>query len=416
MKNSIQISQLSNGLTVASDPMQSVESLSLGVWIDVGTRHEISDHNGVAHLLEHMTFKGTKRRSALDIAVEIENVGGYMNAHTGREQTAYYTRILAEDWRLALDMIADIVQHSIYDTEELERERSVVLQEIGQAEDNPDDVIFDRFQEMAFPSQAMGRPILGTAEIVRSLGRDALMNFRNGNYRANGMVLAAAGKIEHDALLQAAQDLFGSLEKSERSQLVQPSYRGGQIRQVRKLEQVHIAYGFEGIAYQDPDYYAAALLSQMLGGGMSSRLFQEVREKRGLAYSIGSFSSSFMDTGLFGIYAGTSEEKAGEILPVIQAEMNGLANSASEEELHRAARQLKAAILMSREKSSSRCEHLANQLLVFGRPLEPSEIAERIDSLTLGDIARVARRVFAGNPSLAILGPKDGLSRVPELA
>ncbi|HEX6093411.1 MAG TPA: pitrilysin family protein [Dongiaceae bacterium] len=403
--NGVQVTRLGNGLTVATDRMAGVETASLGVWVGAGTRHEPRAINGVAHLLEHMAFKGTEKRSARDIAVEIEAVGGVLNAYTSREHTAYYARVLAGDVPLALDILADILQRSTLADEELNRERTVVLQEIGQAEDTPDDIIFDHFQEIAFPDQAMGRPVLGRAEIVRELPRETVAGYMASRYRAGQMVLAASGQLDHDALVAMAEKLFSGLP----SGAVPPSegarYAGGDGRFERELEQVHLALGFLGVTYSDPDYYAAAVLSQLLGGGMSSRLFQEIREKRGLVYSIHSFSSSYADGGIFGIYAGTGEKEVAELLPVVCDELAKLPDDLTEPEVKRAAAQLRAATLMSREKPSARCEQLASQLLIYGRPIPPAEAVARIDAVTIDDLTRLARRLTQSPPTLTALGP-----------
>ncbi len=403
--DSVRITTLPNGLRVATDRVDSVETTSIGVWSGIGTRHEPAEHNGVAHLLEHMVFKGTKRRSARDIVVEIEDVGGYLNAYTGREQTAFFAKVLAEDTKLAVDILADILQNSEFDAEELTRERAVVLQEIGQAEDTPDDIIFDYFQETAFPDQAMGRPVLGRAEIVESLPRDVVAGYMATRYRADRMVLAASGRLDHDELVDLAAKLFDRLPTGTLPNVEPASYAGGDHRAERDLEQVHLVLGFDGLGYNDPDYYVAAILSQLLGGGMSSRLFQEVREKRGLVYSIHSFGSSYLDGGLFGIYAGTGEKEVAELLPVVCDELTKLVGGMNEPEVRRAAAQLKAGTLMAREKPSARCEQLASQLLIYGRPIPPSEVVARIDAVTLDDVTRLAGNLFKSKPSLTALGP-----------
>ena len=403
--DSVRVTTLSNGFRVATDRMESVETTSLGVWAGVGTRNEPAEHNGVAHLLEHMAFKGTRRRSARDIVVEIEDVGGFLNAYTGREQTAYYAKVLAEDTPLVVDIFADILQNSIFDAEELARERAVVLQEIGQAEDTPDDIIFDHFQEIAFPGQAMGRPVLGRAEIVRDLPRDVVAGYMASRYRAGQMVLAASGRVDHEALVEMAERLFAGLPGGAVPAVEHARYEGGDGRFARELEQVHLVIGFHGVTYTDPDYYVAAVLSQLLGGGMSSRLFQEIREKRGLVYSIHSFASSYADGGIFGIYAGTGEKEVAELMPVVCDELAKLPGDLGEQEVKRAAAQLRAATLMSREKPSARCEQLASQLLIYGRPVPPAEAVARIDAVTVEDLARLARRLTHSTPTLAALGP-----------
>ncbi len=405
--DSVRITTLPNGFRVATDRMDSVETTSLGVWSGIGTRHEPPEHNGVAHLLEHMAFKGTTRRSARDIVVEIEDVGGFLNAYTGREQTAFYAKVLAEDTNLAVDILADLLQNSVFDADELVRERAVVLQEIGQAEDTPDDIIFDHFQEVAFPGQAMGRPVLGKAEIVRDLPRDVVANYMASRYRADRMVLAASGRLDHDALVDLALKLFDKLPTGASVAPEPARYGGGDKRAQRDLEQVHLVLGFDGVGYDDPDYYVAAVLSQLLGGGMSSRLFQEIREKRGLVYSIHSFTGTYQDGGIFGIYAGTGEDEVTELLPVVCDELQKVTTDMSANEVARAAAQLKAATLMSREKPSSRCEQLASQLLIYGRPVPPAEVVARIDAVTVPDLARLAQRLFASKPCLTALGPVE---------
>ncbi len=410
---SVEITTLDNGFRIASDRMASVETVSLGVWVGIGTRHEEAAENGVSHLLEHMAFKGTKRRTARDIAVEIENVGGVLNAYTGREQTAYYAKVLSDDLPLAVDIIGDILQYSTYDATELERERGVILQEIGQAEDTPDDIVFDYFQEAAFPDQSMGRPVLGRTEIIERLRAEEIAAYQNSRYRPANMVLAAAGNLEHARLVDLALKAFDNLPRGNSGVPEGARYQGGEARYERDLEQAHILLGFDGIGIHDPDYYASAVLSQLFGGGMSSRLFQEVREKRGLVYGIHSFASAWNDAGLFGIYAGTGEKEAGELLPIVCDELLKLPHDISEEELRRAAAQLKAGILMAREKTSARCEHLAAQILIHDRVMTPAEIVAKVDAVGIVDLARVAKRLIGGTPTLTTMGP---IGQVMDLA
>lgn len=411
----VQVTRLPNGLTVATDAMPGVETVSLGVWAAVGARNETREVNGVAHLLEHMAFKGTERRSARAIAEEIEAVGGHLNAYTSREQTAFYAKVLAEDVPLAVDIIADILQHSVFDPEELARERAVVLQEIGQAEDTPDDIIFDLFQEAAYPGQPMGWPILGRAEIVRNLSREAIGGYMRRHYAPRRLILAAAGRIDHERLVELAA-AFDSLPGRDIGSPVPAAYRGGEHREDRDLEQVHVVLGFDGLAYADPDYHAASVYSTLIGGGMSSRLFQEVREKRGLVYSIYSFSSSYTDGGLFGIYAGTGESEVAELMPVVCDELVKSADTIEPQEVARARAQLKAGILMARESTGSRCEQLAQQLIVYGRPIPPEETVGKIDAVGTEDVARVARRILGSPPTLAALGPLGRLEPLERIA
>ncbi len=401
----IEVTTLDNGLRVATDSMDTVESVSIGVWVDVGTRYEKPEMNGVSHLLEHMAFKGTKRRTALQIAEQIEDVGGHINAYTSRENTAYYARVLKDDQGLALDIIADILQHSTMDGEEFERERAVILQEIHSAEDTPDDVVFDHFQLAAYPDQPLGRPVLGLADVVGEMSRETVIDYMAGHYHAPGMVLAASGKLEHDHVVSLAGEAFTDLGKGTPPKSEKANYTGGESRKSKDLEQAHLLLGFDGMAYDDPDFYAMAVFSTLFGGGMSSRLFQEIREKRGLVYSIYCFASSYLDGGMFGIYAGTGEDEVVELAPLVCDEIKKVQDRVSDAEVARSKAQLKASILMSLESSSSRCEQLARQLLVFRRPLSVEEVVGQIDAVDPAAITRVARRIFATAPTLASLGP-----------
>ncbi|MBK1677603.1 peptidase M16, partial [Rhodospirillum rubrum] len=399
MSQSVRVTRLPGGLTVATDFVPSVESLTLGAWVATGTRHEAPAVNGVSHLLEHMAFKGTRKRSARQIAEEIEAVGGHLNAYTSRENTAYYARVLREDEDVALDILGDILQHSTFDPTELGREREVVVQEIYQAIDTPDDIIFDHFQETAFPDQALGRPVLGTEKVVRGLTREIVDGYMRAHYAPERTVVAAAGRIDHDAFVAKVTDHFSALPGRGIPAEEPGRYAGGVFREERDLEQVHIVLGFEGIRHGDDDYYAASVLSTLHGGGMSSRLFQEIRENRGLAYSIYSFSSSYQDTGLYAIYAGTSEKEAAELIPVLCDETARLADSLTEVEVARARAQLKASILMALESTSSRCEQMARQIQVYGRPIGIDEVVAKLDGVTIDQVAACARRIFTRPPT-----------------
>ncbi|WP_343560272.1 M16 family metallopeptidase [Kiloniella sp. b19] len=404
----VQISTLANGLRVATDSVMSVESVTLGAWIGVGTRDESQLANGIAHFLEHMVFKGTRRRTAYDIAEEIEAVGGQLNAYTSRENTAFYARVLADDVPLAVDTIADILQNSVFDRKELQRERQVVLQEIGQVNDTPDDVIFDHFQERAYFQQALGRPVLGKSEVVARLEKGDLVDYIS-LYGSNNIVLTAAGKIRHEDFVRLAEEHFGALNSVEVPQRQKTLYTGGDFREDRKLDQAHFLLGFEGVAFGDPDYYAANIYSTLLGGGMSSRLFQDIREQRGLVYSIYSFTSSFMDSGLFGVYAGTGEKELAELVPAVSDVMMKSIDDLSEAEVERARIQLKASILMGRESTSVRCEQLAQQMLVFGRQITTEEIVAEIEAVDLEKTRETARRLLSSAPTIAAIGPLSQL-------
>lgn len=413
----VRLGTLSNGLRVVSETMPLVKTVSVGVWVDAGARDETPEINGVAHMLEHMAFKGTERRSARAIAEEIEAVGGHLNAFTSREQTAYYARVMAEDTGLALDILSDILQHSVFDAEEMERERGVIIQEIGQSEDTPDDIIFDHLQETVFPSQSLGRSILGTVERVSGMQRQDLQGFLDRFYHGPSLVLVAAGAVDHDALMAEAEKLFGGFDRQPRPSYQTARYSGGEKREVRDLEQAHVAIALPGLAFDDPDYYAMKVYATVLGGGMSSRLFQEVREKRGLAYSVYAYPASYRDSGLMTIYAGTGGEKLPELMPVLADELGKLCGRVDDDELQRARAQLKVGLVMSLESSGARIEQLGSQMLLFGRPLDIDEVLASVDRVDAAAVRKVAERVMRqGPPAVAALGPVEQLESYTRFA
>jgi predicted Zn-dependent peptidase len=407
----VNITTLDNGLRVVSDAVPHVETVTVGTWVDVGSRHESAAENGLSHMLEHMAFKGTKRRDALQIAEEIENVGGYLNAYTSREHTTYYARLLKQDLALGVDVIADILQHSTFDGEELERERGVIIQEIGQADDTPDDVVFDLMQEAAYPDQPLGRPILGTSDLLGSFTRDDLNHYMSKHYKAEQMAVVASGNLEHDEFVRMVEDHYGDLERTRERATSEVKYVGGSQLREKELEQFNILLGFDGLSFHDSDFYAAQVMSMLFGGGMSSRLFQEVRERRGLVYSIYSYSASYMDSGTFGIHAGTGPDQVAELIPVIADEMKKLVNSVTDEEVIRAANQLKAGLLMSMESTTSRMERLGRQMMLFGKPIKKAETIAEIDAVTKADISRFTQGLLENNNlSLGAVGPLKNLS------
>ena len=408
-ESQVKVTNLDNGIRVVSDMMNSVESVSLGAWFGIGTRNESADVNGVAHLLEHMAFKGTNGRSAAAIAEEVELVGGHLNAYTSREQTAYYAKLLKGDMSLGVDILSDILQNSIFAELELDRERNVVLQEIGQSADTPDDIIFDYFQSTAYPDQGLGRPVLGTGEIISKMSRETVIKFINDNYGGEQMVFSAAGNICHDNLVDLVNSKFSSVSKKQIPELEPANYVGGDWRQHKKLEQVHLIIGFPGVTFYDPDFYAQQVLSMLLGGGMSSRLFQEVREKRGLVYSIYAFTSAYRDSGILGIYAGTSEKQIKELVPVVCDELLGIIESDLELEIERSKVQLRSGLLMSRETTSNRCEQMAQHLLVHGGIMSVEEIVEKVNQVDIISVKRVIKKLLATVPTLTALGPISNL-------
>jgi predicted Zn-dependent peptidase len=412
-----EITKLPNGLTVITDPMPHLETAAVGVWVDAGARNETQATNGIAHMLEHMAFKGTSRRSARAIAEEIERVGGFINAYTAREQTAYYARVLKDDVALAVDIIADILQDSAFDNEELAREKGVVIQEIGQSEDTPDDIIFDHLQAIAFPDQPLGRPILGTEAHVRSFTRETLIEQIKGHYFAHGMLLIAAGAVTHEQMVALGQTHFAKFQTGNTKPVESARYAGGEFRAEDDLEQAHLALALPGFRSNDEDTYAVSVYSTVLGGGMSSRLFQEAREKRGLCYSIHTFGSSYADTGLFGVYAGTSAADAPELVNVIAGEMKSLAENAGEDEVARARAQIKSGLLMGMEQASARCEQIAAQMFTYGRLMDTRELIAKIDAVDTKAVSRVAAKVLSnGGLTMAALGPVGTLGTYDRVA
>ncbi|MBZ9883200.1 insulinase family protein [Mesorhizobium sp. CA10] len=407
----VEVSRLSNGLTVATETLPSIESVALGVWVKSGARNERDEEHGMAHLLEHMAFKGTKRRSAFEIASEIENVGGEINAATSVETTSYYARVLSDDVPLAVDILADILQESEFDPDELEREQHVILQEIGAAHDTPDDIVFDRFTETAFRHQTIGRSILGTPETVKSFTSKQLHSFIERQYDAERMVVVAAGDVKHDNFVREVEKRLGGFRAKAAGNIPQyAQYVGGDFREDRDLMDAQIVLGFEGRAYHVRDFYASQVLSMILGGGMSSRLFQEVREKRGLCYSVYAFHWGFSDTGIFGVHAATGQSDIAKLVPVIIGELQKAGESIQQDELDRARAQYRAGLIMSAESPASRASQIARQLLLFGRPIAKEELMERLSALTVERLIDLSSRLFSTKPTLTAVGPVGTLA------
>lgn len=409
-----QLSTLDSGLRVVTHKMAHLETVSLGAWVGVGARHDPEQANGIAHFLEHMAFKGTERRSAQDIAEEIEEVGGDLNAATSLETTAYYARVLKGDESKAIDILADILQNSAFDGDELVRERDVILQEIAASQDCPDDVVYDLAQETAFPDQPLGRTILGTEVSVRGITPDGLRSYLDARYRPCRMVVSAAGAVDHDAVVELVKHHFeGKTSASavdagaKAAEGVEPkaTYQGGFSASARGFEQCHVLVGFQGPAYGGADYFTAQVMSGLLGGGMSSRLFQEAREKRGLCYSIYSTAYGLSDTGVFTVHAATGPELADELLSVISGEIRGLAEDGPQSrEVQRSKAQLKAGLLMALESSGARAEQMARQLLGHGRLIEKCELVEKVEAVSADDIRMLLSNMLCGVPTISVVG------------
>jgi predicted Zn-dependent peptidase len=415
---SVDVTRLPSGLIVVTDAMPHLESASLGVWIGSGSRDERRDEHGISHLLEHMAFKGTSRRSARQIAEEIEAVGGDLNAATSVETTAYYARVLRGDVPLALDVLSDILADPMFDPAELTREQHVIVQEIGASEDTPDDVVFDHLQATAFPEQPLGRSILGTPETVRSFNPEGLRTYLSRNYRAPDMVVAATGAVEHKAIVAEVERRFASFQGPAAPVPETARFgHGGAHIESRDLEQVHLTLALQGLPQKDPALYSLQVFSSALGGGMSSRLFQEVRENRGLCYSIYCFHVPYSDTGMFGLYSGTDQADAPELMRVVVDQIAATVETLTEIEVNRAKAQMKAGLLMALESSRTRAEQLARQILAYGRPIPLAEIVAKIDAVTV-ESARAAGRALIGRsrPAIAALGPGHGLETAVAIA
>ena len=408
--------QLPNGFRIVTETMPSLKSASIGIWVGAGGRHERIEQNGIAHFLEHMAFKGTKRRTALQIAEAIEDVGGYINAYTSREVTAYYARVLEADVALALDVIGDIVLNPTFDPNEIEIERGVILQEIGQAHDTPDDVIFDWLQEQSYHDQPMGRTILGPAERVSAFTRDDLSSFVKEHYGPSEMILAAAGAVDHEAIVRMAEEIFGALP-AKQSLVAEPArFTGGEVRQIKDLEQAHFALALESPGYRDDEIYTAQIYATALGGSMSSRLFQEIREVRGLCYTIFAQTGAYADTGATTIYAGTSAGQIGELAAITIDEMKRAADDMSEAEVERARAQMKAGLLMGLESPSSRVERLARLVQIWDKVPPLDDTIERIDAVDTAAVRRFAETLASRAPAaMALYGPVGAAPALAEL-
>jgi predicted Zn-dependent peptidase len=396
---------LSNGIRLITDTNSLCESISFGVWVGVGARFETPEINGISHVLEHMAFKGTTTRTAFDISREIEDVGGIMNAYTGRDVTAYYVKVLKSNLGLGMNIIADILQNSIMDKKELDREKGVIIQEINMSNDTPDDLVFDLYSAAAYPNQPLGRTILGTPDTVRAVTSETLLMYMKSQYSAGRMIISVAGDFDEEQMVSQCEEMFAQISKGDVKKPEPAKYKGGSNYLSKANEQVNLVVGFEGCGYTHPDYYASAVLASLFGGGMSSRLFQEIREKRGLVYSIYAFNAPESDTGTFGIYAGTGEKEVAELIPVLCDEILALSSTIKECEVQRAKQQLKARLLMREENWNTHAEGNAMDMLIRGRIVPKEEVISQIEALDVSALQAAARRIFSGVPTVAALGP-----------
>lgn len=397
--------------------MPHIETAAIGIWVKAGARDELPEENGIAHFLEHMAFKGTTRRTAQGIAEEIENVGGEINAATGMETTTYYARVMKEDWRMALDILADIFTESVLDEDEMERERDVILQEIAAAKDQPDDLVFDLSQAASFGDHPLGRSILGPASLIETMSRDQMLAWRDRNYWASRMVVCAAGNIDHQAFAKETEKQFGHMERGSAPQRQSPVFASGASIEQKPLDQTHIVLGFPAPNYRDPRIYQLQVLSSALGGGMSSRLFQEVREKRGLCYSVFAFGTSYEDVGQLGVYAATSPEHTPELIDVTADVMLSMGRKVSDKEIARAKAQLKTSLVMNLESASSRADQIARQYLAFGEVPDVSTLVKRIEAVAAENVRELAYDIFSSSrPSLSAVGQLSSLASYSDIA
>ena len=396
---------LPNGVRLVVDPMPGLRSAAIGVFVRAGTIDETPAENGAAHLLEHMAFKGTKRRTARQIAEEIEAVGGYMNAGTGYTRTGYYMRVLSGDAALGFDILGDILGDPAFDPAELEKEQEVVIQEIGEAADQPDDAVMEVLQTLSFGDHPLGRPILGTEESVMAQTPASLRSFMRRTYCAHDMVIAASGGVEAKVIERLARETFSFAKGAPPPPRAPARYVGGRRHDARDIEQTHFALAFPGAGVTADDYYATRVFAEALGGGMSSRIFQSVREERGLAYAVHSFADAYEDAGTIGVYAGTDAANAAEAITLIRRDIEALAAAPTDREIERSKAMLKSTMLMALENPSNRIETAVGQLYAHGRLMAPDELAARLDAVTIADVQAAAAKALSGVASLAVVGP-----------
>lgn len=411
-----EITTLPNGLRIATDEMKDVETVSVGVFVNTGSRNESPEINGISHFLEHMAFKGTAKRSARQIAEEFEGIGGHINAYTSKDKTVYYAKVLKKHAEFAVEFLADILQNSTFDSVELEKERGVILQEIAMTNDTPDDIVFDYFQETAYPKQALGRSILGPVKNIKKFGRDHFVDYIAGQYNYKNIAVVAAGNIKEADLVKWSKKYFTNLGANKIKSVEAAKYVGGDFRKEKKLEQINLTMGFQGVSYLHEDYYASQILAMILGSGMSSRLFQEVRENRGLAYSIYAFNFANHDSGLFGIYAGTTPEKTNELISATGVEIKKICEKVSDKEMERVRTQFEASLLMAKESTSIRMQRLGGDIFAYDRLMSDEEILKKVSAVKKSDVTRVAEEIFGGSKAtFAAIGKVGKVMEIGEV-
>ena len=405
-------SKTSNGINVVTYSMEHVNSITINVIVKVGSRYETEEESGVSHFLEHMAFKGTKNRTATDIAIEFDTIGGHFNAYTSRENTVYYAKVLSQHGKQALSILADILQNSVFNSDEIAKEFSVISQEIAEVKDNPDDLVYEKFYTLAYPNQSMGRSILGSIENIASFDKSTFTKYMSKHYHANNIVISIAGKINHINAVHLVEELFSLFSESTYKDAQSSNYEGGTEIIQKDLEQTTIALGFEGVSYANLEtFYHAQILSIIFGGGLSSRLFQKIREELGLAYTIGSFMNSYSDSGIFSVYAATDHNNVENLLNNINNETDKICTHISAEELVRAKSQIESNIYMAEEKPEYKSEEVGKNFSLFGKYFSTNEIMGIINSTQISDLTKSAEKIFSSRPTLSIIG-----SPAPDLA
>ncbi|MBP7189996.1 MAG: insulinase family protein [Rickettsiaceae bacterium] len=402
----LRVTKLDNGFHILTYSMAGAESVAINLIAKVGSRCESKEENGISHFLEHMAFKGTKSRSARKIAEEFDAIGGHFNAYTSKEQTVYYAKVLPENLSSAMDIISDIVQNSLFDQEDIAKEYQVICQEIAQTIDSPDDLAYEKLSEAAFSNQALGRSILGTPETIAGFTTDDFKKYISSHYHGENMFLSAAGKVDHDKIVEMAKRMFDFEKGISNASIFDPAeYKGGVSLISKDLEQSNLLIGFGGISYKEiTSSYHMQLLSIILGGGISSRLFQHIREDLGLAYSVGSFNSSYADTGLFSVYAATSHENLKKTTLALVEQMQMICDNVTEEELLRAKNQIRSIVMMSEEKTAYKSEEIGRYFSIFGRYDGPEVFLDIINKATVNDVTSIAKKIFSTKPTLSVVG------------
>jgi predicted Zn-dependent peptidase len=397
---------LPNNLKVVSSHIPGLQSVVINILIKIGSRYEAENQSGICHFLEHMAFKGTKTRSYLAIAQAFDAIGGHFNAYTSKEYTVYYAKVLSKDLKIAFDLLADILTNSTFEQEQIDKELKVILQEIAEAEDNHEDLVDENLRKTAFSNQNLGKPILGNAQTLETFDGQSFHNYINEHYHGNNMIISAAGNINHQELLTLTTEYFGHLSSKELAPYQSASFIAGSKIVKRDLEQTNIMLGFPSVSYmQENQLYKAQILSLIFGGGFSSRLFQNIREKHALVYSVGSFNSPYSDIGLFCIYASSTPENIEKFIEQTAVEISDICSNISELELSRAKEQIAASMQMAEESANYRCEDLAKSFAIYNKYTPLSEVLEEINAVTTGDLVSISQQIFHSTPVLSVVGP-----------